>query len=370
MTYNEERAIVDYVSRWVGAEARDVVTTSEVVGDGMSMLVEEEALAHDDLGEKLESLPHHALDGVLVAIPAFNEERFIGSVVLQVRLLDLPVLVIDDGSSDRTSEIATAAGAVVVRHPVNQGKGVALNTAFEWARRRGSKALVVLDGDGQHPVDEMMMILPPILDGSADIVIGSRFLPTSPGQIPAVRQFGQRAITPAANVFSGASVTDSQSGYRAFSRRAIQLMSFGSKGFSVEVEMQFHAQQHGLVIEEVPITALYHDPPKRNIFGQGAEVLTALLQLVGRHRPLLFFSGTGLVVLLSGLILGGIVTSIYTDTHVLAIGYALLAVLFTIAGLLSVFTGLLLHSVRSTFVDLESRLGRYSESLARNQDDR
>src|SRR5207249_4003962 len=123
-------------------------------------------------------------------------------------------------------------------------------------------------------------------------------------------------------------------------------------------------------IEEVPITALYHDPPKRNILGQGAEVMTALLQLVGRHRPLLFFSGTGLIVLLMGVVLGVTVTSIYTESHVLAVGYALLAVLFTIAGLLAVFTGVLLHSLRSTFVDLESRLGRFSDSIAQSQDDR
>jgi len=284
---------------------------------------------------------------VLVAVPAFNEERFIGSVVLETRLAGLPVLVVDDGSSDRTAEIARAAGAVVERHSTNRGKAQALTTAFQYARRAGASVLVVLDGDGQHDPREIERLIQPILAGAADITIGSRFLPESEGSIPLVRRLGQRAMTMAANLGSGTAVTDSQSGFRAFSRRAIEALHFGARGFSVEVEMQFRAREHGLRVVEVPITAIYRDPPRRNVLRHGTVVLNGMLQLVERHRPLLFFGGPGLAAL---------VVDIFQRSHELAVGYALITVLLTLIGLLAIFTGLLLHSMRSSFLDLEQRL--------------
>lgn len=299
---------------------------------------------------------HLPLTGVLVAIPAYNEERFIGSVVLQVRRAGLSVLVIDDGSSDQTSEVAEAAGAFVERHPENRGKAEALNTAFRYARSSGASALVVLDGDGQHNVAEIQRLLEPILSGEADIAIGSRFLAESPGSIPRVRRLGQKAMTAVTNACSGAAVTDSQSGFRAFSRKAIETLLFSAKGFNVEVEMQFWASEHGLRLVEVPITAVYLDPPKRNVLSHGLHVLNGILSLVGRRRPLLSFGVPGFIVLLVGLSFGVMVTQIYQTTHVLAVGYSLITVLCTITGLLSIFTGLLLHSVRGTFIDLEKRI--------------
>jgi glycosyltransferase involved in cell wall biosynthesis len=296
------------------------------------------------------------LTGVLVAIPAYNEERFIGSVVLQARRAGLSVLVIDDGSSDQTAEVAEAAGAFVERHPENRGKAEALNTAFRYARTSGAPALVVLDGDGQHNVAEIQRLLDPILSGEADIAIGSRFLAESPGSIPRVRRFGQKAMTAVTNACSGAAVTDSQSGFRAFSRKAIETLLFSAKGFNVEVEMQFWASEHGLRLVEVPITAVYLDPPKRNVLGHGLHILNGVLSLVGRRRPLLSFGVPGMIVLIVGLVFGIMVTQIYQSTHVLAVGYSLLTVLCTITGLLSIFTGLLLHSVRGTFIDLEKRI--------------
>lgn len=294
--------------------------------------------------------------GVLVAVPAFNEERFIGSVVLETRLAGLPVLVVDDGSSDRTAEIARAAGAVVERHRTNGGKAAALTTAFQYARRAGANVLVVLDGDGQHDPREIERLIQPILAGSADISIGSRFLPESEGRIPLLRRLGQRLMTMAANLGSGTAVTDSQSGFRAFSRRAIEALHFGARGFSVEVEMQFRAREHGLRVVEVPITAIYRDPPRRNVLRHGTMVLNGMLQLVERHRPLLFFGGPGLVSLAGGLGLGVLVVDIFQRSRELAVGYALITVLLTLIGLLAIFTGLLLHSMRSSFLDLEQRL--------------
>lgn len=307
------------------------------------------------------------LRDVLVAIPAFNEERFIGSVVLQTRLAGYSVLVVDDGSADSTADVAAAAGAIVERHVVNQGKSEALNTVFRLARDLGVGTLVVLDGDGQHRAAEIHRVLAPVLAGEADVVIGSRFLAASAGDVPAVRRMGQAAMTTATNVVSGTVVTDSQSGFRAFSRRAIEALLFSSRGFSVEVEMQFHAAERGLRIVEMPITAVYLDPPKRNVFSQGMQVLNGVLQLAGRYRPLLFFGVPGMVLLAVGMIFGVIVAETYRTTQVLAVGYGLITVLCLIMGLLAIFTGLLLHSIRGAFLDLDRRVaslaaGHYTTS--------
>jgi glycosyltransferase involved in cell wall biosynthesis len=128
---------------------------------------------------------------VLVAIPAFNEERFIGSVVLEVRLKGYAVLVVDDGSKDRTAEVAAAAGATVEQHERNLGKAEAVNTAFRSARAMGVGVLVLMDGDSQHSPAEIDILVAPVLAGQADIVIGSRYLTTSQGRIPGLRSIGQ-----------------------------------------------------------------------------------------------------------------------------------------------------------------------------------
>lgn len=304
----------------------------------------------------VEPAPGAVAAKTFVAIPAYNEERFIGSVVLATRLLGLPVVVVDDGSQDRTAEIARAAGATVLQHEVNQGKAEALNTAFRFARTAEADVLVLLDGDGQHRPEELHSLLGPILSGQADIVIGSRFLASSDGAIPGMRRFGQQAITLATNAGSGTAVTDSQSGFRAFSRKAIDALVFGSKGLSVESEMQFAARDFGLQIVEMPITALYPDPPKRNVLRQGLHVLNGVLQLVGRHRPLLFFGVPGAALFLAGLLLGALVTDIYQRTSELAVGYALITIMSVSVGLITLFTGILLHVLRSTFLDLERRM--------------
>jgi glycosyltransferase involved in cell wall biosynthesis len=300
--------------------------------------------------------PARSPGDVLVAIPAYNEERFIGSVVLQVRLQGFPVLVIDDGSSDRTAAVAAAAGAEVERHERNGGKAQAVNTAFQFARTTGVTVLVIMDGDSQHHASEIGRLLEPIRSGWADIVIGSRFLAASNGHIPTLRSLGQRGMTVATNLASGTAVSDSQSGFRAFSRSAIEALLFSARGFSVEGEMQFQARDHNLRVVEMPITARYDDPPKRNVLRHGIHVLDGVLRLAVRHRPLLFFGVPGMTLLLGAFGFGVLVTDIYQTTQVLAVGYALLTVLGIIVGLLASFTGIMLHAVRGTFLDLDKRL--------------
>ncbi len=302
---------------------------------------------------------------VVAVIPAYNEERCIGSVVLRVRAHVDAVVVVDDGSTDATARIAEVGGAIVVHHEHNRGKGAALNTGLCRARELGPAAIVTLDADGQHFPCEVPAVLAPVLAGNADIVVGSRYAGKEHGDgnhlgngrghgqgVPRHRAVGHWVFTKLTNVASGVPVSDSQSGFRALSRRAAEALNFSSTGFSVESEMQFLAHELGLRVVEVPISADYVDRPKRPAAAHGLLVLNGILRLVGQYRPLLFFGMPGLVLLLVGLAWGGWVVHIYHSTQNLAIGYALISALLTIVGTLGLFAGLILHSVRGLLLDL------------------
>ncbi|MDQ6671606.1 MAG: glycosyltransferase family 2 protein [Chloroflexota bacterium] len=282
---------------------------------------------------------------VVVAIPAYNEDRFIGSLVLKLRARGHRVLVVDDGSTDTTAELAEAAGATVVRHPTNLGKTAAVETAFDHARRMGADVLVLIDGDSQHDPADVHSLAEPILNGDADMVVGSRFAGRR-SVIPRWRVAGQHALTMATNIGSGLHMSDTESGYRAFSRRALDEMRFNGRGFSIEPESQFQAKQHGWKVVEVPIRVHYELAMKRNPVWHGFGQVDAILRLIAQHRPLLFFAVPGAALVLAGLLLGLHVVRIYDATQQLAIGYSLITVLLVIVGIIATFVGIMLHAIR------------------------
>ena len=297
-----------------------------------------------------------AINGVcshlLVLIPAYNEERSIGSLVLRIRTVADKVIVIDDGSRDATADIAEAAGAVVIRHKVNQGKGIALNTGFLKAREFQPEVVVTMDGDWQHSPEEISQVAAPILTGQADIVVGSRYLENT-SKVPLQRVIGHWGFTSFTNVASGVSLTDSQSGYRAFSLKALNQLAFSSNSFSVESEMQFLARDQKLKVVEVPITIRYVDKPKRSVLSHGLIVLNGLLRLVAQHRPLMFFAFPGILTLVTGLLLGLWVVYSYTLYEKLAVGTALIVLILILSGIFFLFTGITLHAMRLLVTEIK-----------------
>lgn len=288
---------------------------------------------------------------VVAIIPAHNEERFIGSVVLMTRRFADMVIVVDDGSSDATAEVAAAAGARVLRHQQNQGKAQALNTAFQAARETTAQVVVTLDADGQHRPDELETVVAPVLRGEADVVIGSRYLAHT-CQVPRHRVWGHRFFNWLTQTTSGVRATDSQSGYRAFSPRAVSYADFHSQGFSVEAEMQFIAGQQALRVVEVPVNMCYSDRPKRPVMQQGLHVLGGVLKLTGQYRPLMYFGLPGLCLFLGGVSWGLVVAERFSQTRQLAVGYALICVLLSVMGLMMTSTAFTLHSMRGLLIDL------------------
>ena len=224
---------------------------------------------------------------LVAVIPAYNEGLVIGSVTLQTKQHVDRVIVVDDGSTDRTAAIARFAGADVIRFETNGGKAKAMMAGFARARELGSGAVVMLDGDGQHDPDEIPVVTAPVLEGVADLVIGSRFLDTK-AKIPAYRRAGQTVL----NGFTNLSVdgefvtTDSQSGFRALSYRALENLTFASNGYNIESDMIAHFAPLNLRMAEVPISVTYDVPHKhkKNPLSHGLGVFTRLVGRIGRRR--------------------------------------------------------------------------------------
>jgi len=229
----------------------------------------------------------HTKPTIIAAIPCLNEEQFIRDIVTRTRRYVDKVIVIDDGSIDNTLEVAKAAGAEVIRHGTRQGAGAATRSAFEAAKTCRADVLVTLDGDGQHNPDEIPQVLAPILRDEADLVIGSRFLqPTQRTQetqgnnIRRYRKFGIDVITWLYNLGSKIKVSDSQSCFRAHSRRLLDAINMTESGFSFSVEILIKARRKGLVIAEAPISCVYHSQGSSlNPVAHGLGVAFAVIKL-------------------------------------------------------------------------------------------
>jgi len=195
---------------------------------------------------------------IIAAIPCLNEGQFIGDIVTRSRKYVDTVIVIDDGSTDNTTEVAKAARAEVIRHETRQGAGAATRSAFEAAKAYNADVLVTLDGDGQHNPDEIPQVLAPILCGEADLVIGSRFLLQNIKKVPKYRKFGIDVITWLYNLGSKKKISDSQSCFRAHSRRLLEAMNITENGFGFSVQVLIQAKRKGFVIKEVPVSCIYH----------------------------------------------------------------------------------------------------------------
>jgi glycosyltransferase involved in cell wall biosynthesis len=285
----------------------------------------------------------------LAAIPCYNEAKTIGSIVLKAKQYVDEVVVIDDGCTDDTAKVAKIAGATVLRHGGNKGYGAAIQSCFQYARDHEFDVMTVLDGDGQHDPDQIQTVMKPVVKGKVDIAIGSRFLDEASRKIPRYRRFGIRVLTRFTNAGSKSEnhrVTDGQSGFRTYSRKAIELIHPKDRDMGVSAEILMQGRKNNLLYEEVPISVDYDlDGSTQRPVGHGLGVILSILKYMEVEHALLFFGIPGIIMFVSGFGLGWTVYLDYIKTHMLAIGEALVTIGLLVLGVLFGMTGLILHAV-------------------------
>lgn len=196
---------------------------------------------------------------VVVGMPAHNEEKTIARVVLAAQRNAHIVIVCDDGSSDLTGMIAEQLGAVVIRHQANRGYGAALRSLFERARLLRADVFITLDADGQHDPSQIPLLVKPIEDGVAEVVLGSRFIDKNgTADMPLYRKIGIEVITKLINGLSKNCISDAQSGFRAYGRKALENLSVNENGMSASIELLGTLDKNNFRVSEVPISCTYH----------------------------------------------------------------------------------------------------------------
>jgi glycosyltransferase involved in cell wall biosynthesis len=287
---------------------------------------------------------------VVVGIPAFNEESTIARVVLEAQRFADVVVVCDDGSSDLTGEVAERLGAEVVRHGRNLGYGAALKSLFERARVVGADVLVTLDADGQHDPGEIPAVLKPVVDGVADVVIGSRFMDArGSAEMPKYRRLGAKLITRMVNGSGRNGVSDAQSGFRAYGRRAVERLSVAEAGMGASVEILLEASKQRLRVCEVPSTCRYQNgeaaTSTENPVAHGVGVVMSIVRLIVEEKPLTVLGLPSLLFLFAGVGFGVWMLQIYATEHYIVTNIALASLAFVIIGFFMLSTAITLYAI-------------------------
>lgn len=289
---------------------------------------------------------------IVICIPAFNEESHIPEIIERCKRYGNKVIVYDDGSIDNTENVAMIAGASVIRHSVNKGYGAALATLFNEAKLNNADIVVTIDSDGQHDPDQIPAIIEPLLKGDSDIVIGSRFLQKSDqDKIPKYRSMGIKAITSVTQRASYRTITDSQSGFRAYNRSALQQIHISESGMAISTEILLRAKEKNLRIKEVPITVRYDlgTTSTHNPFVHGIAVLANVLQHLSLKHPLLFYGLPGIFFLIVAAFFTNYALDIFSSTRFVSTNLILVSIGLAVVGVILLATGAIVYTLIALF---------------------
>jgi len=299
---------------------------------------------------------------IVACIPAYNEEKTIAKVIIGAQKYVNRVIVGDDGSDDMTAEIAESLGAIVVRHEDNLGKGAILRSLFEASVKAGASIVVTLDADGQHDPHDIPLVVRPVLDGKADLSIGARF--TDKNYIPSYRRIGNKLLDAITNLRAVSKLTDTQSGFRAYSRGAIEKIEVRDDGMSADSQILMSAWKNNLRITESDISVSYEgDTSTFNPLRHFSSVMYGIVRYAIERRPLLLIGLPGLAAVGIGLIYGLLLLRIYQQSHVFILAYALLAMGGTLLGAFAVLVAVVLFALSDQVRRLTNVWSRRGPSL-------
>ena len=284
---------------------------------------------------------------ITIGIPAYNEEKNIAKIIIKLKKITDSIIVCDDGSSDMTSEIAKNLGVIVISHKKNMGYGAAIRTIFEKSAEIGSDILVTFDADGQHRIEDVSRVLHPLENSEADIVIGSRFLGKQ-SNVPNYRKLGIKVITQVTNSSIKTKLTDSQSGFRAYSKQVLSKISLSEIGMGISTEILIKASSEGLRITEVPITILYSgDTSTHNPVSHGTSVLFSTIKFTSIEHPLKFYGIPSVIFLTIGMIFTSLAVQYYVDVGRLNTDLTLIGAGTILVGIILLISAILLYSLVS-----------------------
>ena len=287
----------------------------------------------------------------LVCIPAFNEENTIGEIVEKSLQYSDKVIVCDDGSSDKTEKKAKEKGAIIIKHKKNLGYGAAIISLFEEARKQNAEIMITLDGDGQHKPEQIPTLISALTENNVDVVIGSRFLDQKTNS-PGYRKTGIKIITSASNFGTNFKVSDSQSGFRVYSKNAIDAIRPTEEGMSISTEILLKASNKGLSVAEVPITVSYEgETSTHQPVPQGVSVLMNTLKFISVKHPISFYGIPGIALIITGIVFGVQFLDEYLNNQTIFYGSLLGSVLLFLIGSIMLATGIILYSMATLMSD-------------------
>ena len=283
---------------------------------------------------------------IIACLPAYNEEeKIVDSVKKSLEFVD-KVIVCDDCSTDKTKELAEKAGAIVIQHQKNTGYGGAIKSLFQYAKQIGADVMVTIDADGQHLPEEIPNLVNALDEKSADLIIGNRFDKNI--KMPIYRKFGIKVINKVTNLASDLPFKDTQSGFRAYSKKAIQSIKFSSNIMGAASEILVNASNKGLKILEEPITVIYDTGAKtssQNPITHSTSIITTIIELIAIRQPLRYLGIPGFILMIIGIIYSIVVVIIFNDTRYFSVPSTLVALGSLVIGLMLLMMSAVLYSI-------------------------
>jgi len=285
---------------------------------------------------------------IIIGIPAFNEEKNIASIISKLMNITDTIIVCNDGSSDLTSKIAEKMGAVVINHEKNLGYGGAIRSIFLKAKEMDGDVLVTFDADGQHRIEDIQNVINPILNDESDLVIGSRFLDESEKEVPHYRKVGIKVITKITNASIKKQLTDSQSGFRAYSKKVVNELNPSELGMGISTEILIKASSREFRISEVPIKIMYNgDTSTHNPISHGSSVLLSTIKYTSIENPLKFYGIPSIIFLIIGISFTVWTIQEYAMSGDIITNIAIIAIGCVIVGVVLLLCAILLYSLVS-----------------------